>query len=238
MTLLGEYERTARLAPGFLALGPVSIVLVVVGMDQSPIVSATLSVISLAGGPILLAEMVRRRGTNIQKKLWKIGAPTTRKLRLTEVDQNSAQREVWRRAVEKVANIKLVSRTVERRQPKVADAQIEVGVGVVREKTRDKLKFPLVWAENKAYGFHRNLYGIRWIGRGIAFVSVSLMMIFILWQSSTASSEALSLTNIMGATICVVWLIMWFVIPTRKRVEEAADKYAYQLLQAANTIAG
>lgn len=56
-----------------------------------------LTALSLAGGPIVLAELVRHQGQKVQETLWASwgGSPTIQKLRLRQAGQNSLQRETW-----------------------------------------------------------------------------------------------------------------------------------------------
>jgi hypothetical protein len=56
---LDKYERYARVAPGLFALLPVVITVIALGYRQVPVVSGVASMLSLAGGPVLLADTVR-----------------------------------------------------------------------------------------------------------------------------------------------------------------------------------
>src|SRR6266852_7080577 len=83
---LDKYERQARLVPGLLALLPVAVTVTALGLRQAPVVSVVVSLFSLAGGPVLLADTVRGLGLKAQGDLWTSwgGAPTTIALRLRE----------------------------------------------------------------------------------------------------------------------------------------------------------
>src|ERR1700733_952850 len=102
MTWLDAYERRCRLAPGLLALIPVTVLITALGVRSAPVVSGALSILSLAGGPVLLASFVRGRGHAAQDRLWRNwgGSATTRALRLREPGANSVRRDAWRQAVE------------------------------------------------------------------------------------------------------------------------------------------
>lgn len=108
---LDRYEWQARLVPGLLALLPVAVTIAALGPRHAPIVSAILSLVSLAGGAVLLADVVRGLGLQAQERLWASwgGAPTTIALRLREPSPNTVQRDIWRAAVQKVTGIQLVS---------------------------------------------------------------------------------------------------------------------------------
>lgn len=85
MLWLDDYERRARLAPGLLAVLPIALVILALGLRRLPIVSALLSLVTAVGGPVVLASLVRHRGLRLQAELFRKwgGAPTTKGLRLT-----------------------------------------------------------------------------------------------------------------------------------------------------------
>ncbi|QUW78583.1 hypothetical protein SMIR_05120 [Streptomyces mirabilis] len=235
MLWLDDYERRARLAPGLLALLPVSVALAVLGLSKAPVVVSVLTALSLAGGPIVLAELVRHQGRKVQETLWASwgGSPTIQKLRLRQQGQNSLQRETWRQAVSSVAGIELSSARSERTNTAKADEAIEVAIGQIRSITRDETKFPLVRAENRSYGFHRNLYGIRWAGRITALLVVLGILGYMLWLANVEHQPALTLVNALALLAAVACLAIWWILPSPVRMKDAAERYAYELLQAA-----
>lgn len=239
MLWLDDYERRARLAPGLLALLPINVALAVLGLSKAPVVVSVLTALSLAGGPIVLAELVRQQGRKVQEALWASwgGSPTNQKLRLREEGQNSLQRETWRKAVSSVSGIELASARSERANEARADEAIEVAVGQIRSLTRDEAKFPLVRAENRSYGFHRNLYGIRWTGRITASVVVLGVLGYMLWLANVEHQPALTLVNALALLTAVACLVIWWVLPSATRMKSAAERYAYELLQAAVVLA-
>jgi hypothetical protein len=63
-------------------------------------------------------------------------------------------------------------RAAEAADPAGADSAYEVIVGALRELTRDRKSFPLVYAENVEYGFRRNLRAMRRAGVCLAALTV------------------------------------------------------------------
>jgi hypothetical protein len=232
---LDDYERRARLAPGLLALLPISVALAVLGLSKAPVVVSVLTTLSLAGGPVVLAELVRHQGRKVQETLWASwgGSPTIQKLRLRQEGQNTLQRETWRKAVSSVTGIPLLSLRSENGNAARADEVIEVAVGQIRSLTRDETRFPLVRAENRSYGFHRNLYGIRRAGRATALLVVLGVLAYMLWLANVGHQPALTLVNVLTLLATVVCFVIWCVLPSSERMKSAAERYAYELLQAA-----
>jgi hypothetical protein len=238
MIWLDEYERRCRLAPGLLALIPVAVVITAVGVRTAPVVSGALSLICLAGGPVLLAAYVRSRGLAAQKELWTAwgGPPTTRALRTRETATNPVRRDAWRSAIEAVTKMPLLSPSAEDADPVRADDTIEVAVDRLRELTRTEA-FPLVAAEHRNYGFERNFYGMRASGRLIALISVIAVGVVVAVRAAGTIHPAMPVPFILGAAIDLLVLIGWLVLPSERRTRTTADKYAHQLLQGAVTLA-
>jgi hypothetical protein len=236
---LDKYERYARVAPGLFALLPVVITVIALGYRQVPVVSGVASLLSLAGGPVLLADTVRQFGQRVQDALWAEwgGAPTTSALRLRENSSNSIQRDMWRKAAEKVSGVTLASRAVETRNPQKADDAIDAAVARLRQVTRGEQQFTLLQAENRSYGFQRNFYGIRWIGRLIALGGILVIAGFMAWHLWDNPHASVPTADVLGLLLNGTVLVIWFALPSTKRVRVAGDKYAQQLLHAAVSIA-
>jgi hypothetical protein len=236
---LDKYERYARVAPGLFAVLPIVITVTALGYRQVPVVSVAVSLLSLAGGPVLLADTVRQIGQRAQDKLWNEwdGAPTTLALRLRENSSNTVQRDMWRSAIERVSGVTLVSHVVETKNHRKADDAIEAAVARLRELTRGEHKFPLLQAENRSYGFQRNFYGIRWLGRLIAFLGMLVIAGFMTWGLLHNQHTSVPTADILGLLLNGAILVAWFALPSAKRVRVAGDKYAHQLLHAAVSLA-
>jgi hypothetical protein len=153
--------------------------------------------------------------------------PTTRFLRTRDETTNPIQRDVWRRAIEAATGVTLLSPSEEAANPATADNTIGAAVDQMRLLGQDP-RFPLVTAENIQYGFERNLYGFRWVGRAISLVCTAALALVLLISAQTFSSGAL----IAGAAIDLLFLLAWLLIPSADRVKAAGERYAHQLFQA------
>jgi hypothetical protein len=236
---LDKYERQARLLPGLLALLPVVVTVTALGFRQAPVISVAASVLSVAGGAVLLADIVRSLGLKAQRSLWTTwgGAPTTLALRLRETTSNAIQRNLWRDAVQKVTGIQLASARSEGANPDAADQKIEVAVSRLRELTRDEQRFYMVHVENRGYGYRRNLYGVRVFGRTTALLGFLIILGSALWPLVNNKHPDFRVAYTLGLIIDACIMIGWFFLPSPTQVRQAADKYAYQVLQAAVTLA-
>ena len=208
------------------------------GLRQAPVVSVVVSLLSLAGGPILQADIIRSYGLKTQDQLWASwgGAPTTIALRLRETTSNQVQRDIWRKAVQKVTGIQLASTRSESANPARADQKIEAAVSRIRELTRDDQRFYLVQAENRAYGYRRNFYAVRNLGRLVALRGLVVILGFVFWPTISGKHLDVQVAYILGTLVDAVIAAGWYLLPSTQRVRQAGDKYAYQLLQAAVTL--
>ncbi|MDX3712274.1 hypothetical protein [Streptomyces europaeiscabiei] len=238
MVWLDEYERRARLVPGLLAIFPVAILLSVLSLRQLPTASYAMGAVVLIGTPVVVADIVRQQGRKVEETLWAGwgGPPTTAWLRLREPSGNEVQRDLWRKAVAEVSRVELLGLRAERANPSRADQAIAAAVGQVRDRTRDNEKFKLLFNENRNYGFARNLYGVRWIGRGISLGGVLVVGAHMAWLSLGRHQDGITAENLFGVALCFAFFIYWCLWPSPGRVQEAANKYAQQLLQAAVTL--
>jgi hypothetical protein len=234
---LDAYERRARLAPGLLALLPIMVVVAALGVRQAPVVTSFVALLSAAGGPVLLATYVRWTGLRAQDRLWSAwgGAPTTIALRHRNRPTNPVQQELWRRAVAEVTQVQLLDEEAERIDPEAADRAIEVAVTGLRGQTRGE-EFALLFAENKNYGFQRNLYGVRHAGRLSAVVSCLALSSVLAYQLKNNGLTSVPIDLVLGlcATLCL--LTFWIIGPSSRHVRVAGGKYAEQLFQAATAL--
>jgi hypothetical protein len=221
------YERRARLAPGLLALLPVSVAVVALGIDQTPVVSAFGGIATAAGGPILIADTVRSRGRRLETSLFKKwgGKPTTMLLRLSSTTDNVCERDRRRERLAVIAEVDLPDAKQERTDPDAADEIYELMTTYVREKYKSH---DLAAAENRSYGFHRNMFAMRPVGIAIS-IATCLVMALATWIGEPSQ------TVIAGLALAAVSALVWIFWPTEARVREAADRYARQLFNTAMT---
>lgn len=235
MVWLDDYERRARLVPGLLALSPIAIVILCLGLRANPLIAGVASLLTAIGGPVVLAGYVRARGLSVQTNLFKSwgGAPTLQRLLLSVESSNPAMRDARRHAIESMTGRRLPTLTEERDDRAQADQQVEAAVAELRTKTRNTTDFPLVFAENRNYGFERNLYGMRSLGiwsASIALISVGVIGSIAIYRP--IGDHAFKLGIVFGLFCLAAILVYWLRAPTEKAVRAAGERYAEELLTA------
>lgn len=226
MSDFDAYARQAQLKPGLLAMLPVSVVAVALGLRDIPIVSAIAALVVAAGGSVLLAETVRKRGKKLEERLYAKwgGAPTTQLLRLTGDPQNRLQQERWRTALAENAQVPLPSLDDEAADPRSCDERYEVMTAWARTQMTD---VDLVQHENRSYGFNRNMLGMKPIGLALSVLAVVVLAVAALVGEPTV------LPVLAGLAACVGLVACWTLWPTEDRVRDAGMRYARQLFISA-----
>lgn len=229
MPLLSIYERKARLVPGILVLAPVAVTIVALGLKSSPVIAVLIALMSFAGGTYLLAARVGDSGRRAQRALWEKwdGAPTTHLLRMRESASNPLERDRWRRDLMRFTKIKLLSSGRELSDPSAADQAIIAAVDQVRYLGHGN-KFQLLASENARYGLERNLWGIRWAGRVVSFLSCLTLGVASFFGSRAIDSTVI----VVGIAVNALLLLLWSLLPSCERVRTAGYRYAEQLLNA------
>jgi hypothetical protein len=111
---------------------------------------------------------------------------------------------------------------------------IERYVTHLRERTRDRDRFPIVFDANASYGFRRNTLGLRPVGIVIAGVTtvVSTAALFLVGTDRLDQpAPPVALALVVGLVALVVWIRA---TPAWVRVQ--ADRYAEALLSAAEAL--
>lgn len=230
MPVLDHYERKARLTPGLFAVLPASCAITTLGLDKFPLIAALTGLLTAAGGSWLLATLVGDLGRSAQGPLFESwgGSPTTRALRTREPSENPVQRDNWRTAVASVTGIDLLPANEEAEDPDGADQRITAATAQILHLGHESGQ-PAVRNENVAFGYQRNLYGFRWIGRAVACAATIAQLAAIAGPGQVSTAACL-----VGTAVSLGFLALWTFLPSADRTRLAADRYARQLFIAAH----
>lgn len=233
--LFDAYERRARLAPGLILILPVAITIAALGLRHNTIIAALVSLLSLAGGPLILAAHVRQRGVTLQARLYEKwgGPPSTIKLRLTSADPPGPVQAKFRKDTQRVSGQTLPKWAEQQADAARADETYSVALAALRSKTgADRKKFFLVFAEVKNYGFERNLFAVR-------FEALVLCLLCLVGLGAALGvaihdhSHVHRTDLIIGLAIVAATTLFWLFWPSERRVRRTGDIYAERLLEAA-----
>ena len=168
--IMDPYVRSARLQPALLVALPVALGILAWFPDASVITGPLWGLVAWCGGTALVAQVARDAGKAKEPSLFARwgGAPAIRLLR----HRSSANRVVLRRRHHKLRgllpDVHIPTEEEEAADPARADETYEACVQFLRDSTRPREQFSLVFQANCEYGFRRNFWGMKPLGVALA----------------------------------------------------------------------
>jgi hypothetical protein len=232
MAKLDDYELIARQVPGQVVLGPV----VLLALALVPEVRSLKGLLSTGAGSLalglLLAYLARGPGARKEAALYKQwgGKPSTELLLHGNPSLNAETRQRYHRflASAKGPGIELLTAAEQERDPQRARELAESAGDWLRKNTRDKKKYPRVRQELIAYGFARDLWGMKLIGLALCVGSAALEFAAIaLMGNHPPGMPLVAVAGLATLAFAAVWV--WAITPSWVRVH--ANAYAKALLE-------
>ena len=231
MVVLDIYNLRARLLPAVIGIAP-AIAFAAISISWSeislPQVIATAAVVVLF---VAASDVARRMGRRFERKMFVStgGRPIMTLLRHADPALEARTKDRYRGYLAKQLGETPPSADEEARDPAAADAFYDRCGVWLREHTRDKAKFRILFEENMTYGFRRNLYGLRWPGLALNALVVAVCLCLLspygIWISETTRTEIFAVL-----TIAAIHALYFLFFVTRRSVEEASEQYARQLV--------
>lgn len=234
--LLDPYSRKARLAPVLIAALPLALGVLAWFPDGFSGASLLVATIVWSGGATLAAEFGRERGRKLQPQLFASwgGKPSIQRLRHRGESNKVILARRHRQLASLLPDVHLPSPDEENQNRKAADEVYEACSAFLIERTRERSKFPLVFTENRSYGFRRNLLGLRAFGI-VASLGGLASGILSVWQSLRLG-QTVAPTSVIATIGCAVLLLLMVRVVTTDWVKASADAYADQLLAACDSL--
>jgi len=234
---MDEYARRARLEPTMIVILPLALATVMLIPGIFPWMRVLWGLIVWGGGSALIAQIGRDWGKNKEPQLFAKwgGIPTTRMLRHHDTHNKATVMRYHEKLHERLPDLRIPSPEDERASPTQADKVYESCVSFLRETTRDKNKFPLVFEENCNYGFRRNLWGMKPLGIALSAVGTGIISASVMVNCHTKGLVPSSIEIIFGC-VNLTLLLIWVIRVTPKWVRVCAEAYAERLLAACDNL--
>jgi hypothetical protein len=225
------YVWKARRCPVLLAVLPPALAVLATFPDADW--KLMLPVCTFCGLFMLIGQVGRDRGYEHQDSLYASwgGKPTTVMLRHRDspFDENTlAALHDW---LAKVTGVPTPSKRKEAASPDEADAVYDAYVRYLRDATRDKAQYPLIFEENVSYGFRRNTWGLKPYGIVVATIGTVGAAINLLRFSDGARMGMAIACTMVSSLLLLFWACWvrphWVRIPARayaERLMEAAQR--------------
>lgn len=240
LKLFDGYSRKARLYPALLSLAPIIwTTLLVCGSAPSNIATEGLiALVVTLGGTYLLANLARSRGKLLEEHLKEIwgGWPTTLLLRHANASLDPYTKARYHESLTKLTGLTMPTEAEERARQTDCDHRYRAATTKLLELRRDA-KYKMLHQENAAYGFRRNLLGLKPIALVIliaTMVAVGLQLISgldFLSISAIKSDLALRWPLYLAVVLDLAALAIWLTCITPFFVRQSADEYAMALMR-------
>lgn len=241
-----EYSFNARVKPALFLVFPIFISLLVLFEPSRSWTGSTVTFLVAFGVINFAANQMSAQGNVLQDKLFKKwgGAPTTILLRHADktIDSVTKSRYMKRLAL-LISNFTPTTAEYEQANPEKADELYSSASNYLREHTRDKTKYPLVFKENIAYGFSRNIRAFRSLGIFITLFSllVSSFVTYLALETLESMSPMAIMQEIpfpylglIAIHLSMIWV--WIFLVTENWVKVRAFAYAKRLYSACEKI--
>lgn len=231
MNLFGmdKYAFNARLKPAFFVLLPI-LVFTIVHFPKIWIqLSTLLTLLVTCGATYLIAQLARTLGRQMENRLGeRIGRQhTARLLAYSNSTLPSQQKERCKQYISTRSGISLPTELEEQSNPDGSHDDRLTAVSWLLEHTRPTAKETLLHEENIAYGFRRNLLGLKPIGITIAVVLVAINPLLFLFGIASQDLIGIAFALEIGLIVCC---LLWIYVVTERFVIDASLSYAQRLL--------
>lgn len=235
-----HYVINARLKPTFFVIMPFAITTLAWCPQAQQLAGIVLTFLITFGVMAFLSNLVSNKGNQLQTRLYESwgGAPTTLLLRHSDptLDPYTTRRyHQWIK--EHIPGLILPTPQAETDNPTAADSAYLSATNYLRECTRDKAKYPLVYSDLVAYGFSRNLLALRGFGIFVSLLSIGLNGVFMYLSYSgptvrefAASNFSMMLFSSGAAMASLILLLIFTFSLNDDYVRERAFRYAKSLL--------
>ena len=248
MQFFDQYILFARVAPIVIVALPLGFLCLAVLPGYPLLVTAFFGLVA-AGGTAIVAQVGRGQGSKKQPGLWKSwdGPPTTRLLRHRHTSGDIALVPGLRQQIATWVEDSLPTEQEEAADSELADAKYEEVTNALKEATRDKTKFPLVFAENTTYGFRRNLWGLKTMGLPIAATLAVILWGLLIatvwgrpwpepWWDIFANPDGIAAIRTAIAIADTALVAVWIFLVKPSWVKAAAEVYAQRLMESVRAL--
>lgn len=239
---LDPYDVKARLLPGLLILLPAIIYFGLVWGPKNPVLVTLSSILSVCGGPYLLANFVRSLGLRAQKRLnaaWG-GQPSTLMLQHRNDHLSEQTKLRYHGLITTKLGVVMPTPAEEAANPLRADQSYDAAADALRPLTNDRKKYDLLFKELVAYGYNRNAHGSRGVGVAVA-VLVAVVTLFdagvLIFDKALVQSVIVDAPHGVVLVTCVVLSLLWVLHFTAHTVEQSGFAYAKRLWEALEKVA-
>lgn len=236
MDFLDTYSLKARLFPAVLTIAPALILCLLCASWVDPGLPEAVATVAVMVLFFAAANLARRFGRAKERQIFADTGGRPRNPELTHADATFPASQKGRYRDYLAAQLGLAAPTAEdeRVSPDEAQAFYDQAYGWLRENTRDTEAFKLLFNENIAYGYYRNLLGLKPIGILFNLLSLCAAAAIVHYQPEFATLSTGKLVLLGG--LSAVHLLYFVFGVSRKTTLDASAIYARQLVLSTETL--
>jgi hypothetical protein len=234
---LDTYTLQARLFPAILAIAP-ALALATVAVSWNTL-SLPQAITTMAVGVLFMgfSDIARRFGKRAERRLFRDtgGRPVITLLRHADPVFDEKTKQRYRNFLAGALGEPAPSADDEVQDAQWTNGFYERCGNWLRERTRDKGKFKILFEENKTYGFRRNLFGVKWPALALNLAVVVICSLIISHKVDVPNDP--SLVQVFTVlVIAAIHALYFLAFVGRKAVVQASDQYARQLVLSCETL--
>ncbi|EXS27497.1 hypothetical protein J690_2574 [Acinetobacter sp. 742879] len=242
--LFDKYSFNARVKPALFIILPVVVTAYILIEPLRTLLGSLVGIFVTCGVVNFFANQMSSVGNELQIKLFKKwgGAPTTIILRYSDESLDKYTKQRYRSKLNKlIPNFKKITESYEMQHPNDADDYYNSASSFMREYTRNVEKYSLIFSENIAYGFSRNLLAFKKTAITVVVISFLISITFIFLNISIGLGSINELKKIPSSyyvllAIHIIFLLIWIFMINEKWVKIRGIAYAKRLYAACEDI--
>lgn len=235
---IDAYSLKARIFPVFIVLSPILILYFFLYYKNWEVPQAVLVFLSTLGFTFLFSQLGRDRGKRKEKEIFDSwgGMPTTQYQRYRSGYLDEITRARYHQKLKQLMNIDLSTKELEENDPDKADEIYIACTKYLINHTRDKKKFPLVFAENVNFGFRRNLWGMKSYAILIILICITILLLLKYYWIIENTSNFLLHEVIIPIIIYFIFLYIWIFVISREWIKATGFEYAKRLFESIDSL--
>lgn len=226
------YTIKARVFPAIIAAIPALAMLIVLVSWTGLALSSGIATIGLVVILYMFSDFARSQGRKIEPRLYELqgGKPSVTMMRRGDTSLDTDSKDRYRAFLASKLRRTAPTSDEEEKNQAAADAFYEQAGNWLRENTRDTKKFSILFNENIAYGYRRNLLGLKWIALGLNLIVV-IICAGLLWYSAPINmADPFTGRVIVVLVVAAVHALYVVAVVNQRSVIAGARTYARQLI--------
>lgn len=236
---MDRYSLTARVYPMILFYLPLSVLFLIAIWDFQQYYHFGIPVGLVGVLAYLSSHLGRDVGKNKEAGLWRDwgGTPTTQLFRWRNVRLDMYTKARNHTKMEQLCPIgRTVDEQFERVNPDDADEAYRAWTKYIIGKTRDVNQYTLIFKENMAYGFRRNLWGLKPLAITLIVLLIGVTYGFFVYSSGVWTIDQFPQVFFVAEIFLIFILLFWLLRVTKEWVKLTAFAYAERLHEAIETL--